>query len=667
MVQVKILSITIDSHITSCLGEKPVELPNWEAAIDLKDGPGSKRPGVFIIGGKGSIWHDDAGERSNSSSLKVEVEVNGLKTGYEATLIGKLKGFIFSGKIYGKNAKRNSNKQTVIVVPNQTPPHFRRILGDMNWFLSTDQKPSPIELSTTRLEIYWIYGYPGKMYKKGVWIEVLRLLATRCYFGLKTKDEVITRLVNYCHAGTSLKYDISDAYYHYVEAKWGGYFKLKAFLEQSFPLCNCYDQAGLLQTLLGALGIEVSYMYMKHFGYLNTTSLIGWGMCNNTFFLGDNPAPEIVPINSPKRYGFGNHSFCLLKKWKNGVDVVLDSCTGPSLGYYDKKKYIEKGIDRKTDLYSRQGKLPRPGRVTDMCECTGITDVHSITDRGGCIKLEEDERIKKFKEDTGIEEIVKVIISKGEANKGVVCHWQDPLECPVLQDGWKMRFQECSGGMETAFKSWLLTRQDEYLKIEIHVSNKGIEGAKEHLLTLAASTTKLAIPLRNKPKARQWLGHLHVFSGKTEFWIYHNVCFHVAAYNSSIDLAGINRWLQEQAEKNVQDNLSAYLPVLKEIQVEVTPSREIKIGQQAVIKIDPGENPDPTSLMLEFFNLKGRLKLVKEISSLQANGEKLFSLTFEGICRSSNDIDLVLVNKKNLLCSGVLPVSLGVGVKLDET
>lgn len=611
---VDILSITIDSQITACLNGKPVKLPNWVPGINLIDGYGSKRPGVFDITAPGRY-----------NSLEVRVRVKGLQDKETRKLTGKLAGLTFTASLTGDNSTGNTGKEmTVLAVPKSIPDYFKQASGDMEWFLDSENEP----FKKTRLEMYWIYGPPGIMYKKGIWVEVLRLLSALCV-GLKHKEKIIQRIVNYCHARTRLQYDSKGAAARYAEAYWGGYFDLKAFLEQAHLLCNCYDQAGALQTLIGALGIKLTWVYMEPFGFINRTSLIGRGATNSPVFL-NNLTPEIVPENDPRRTQFGAHSFCLLEK-ADKRQVVLDACLGPILTDVSRQQYLEIIID------PTRG---NPGKLSDMYTCTGIIDLHAFNCLVGvCEKLKnKDKRVKEFKKKIDFDSLAAGI----NGDTGVCCDWQSPLHCPELEGGkWKIESQFFHGGCETAAKEWTLVHGHEHLKIRIFVSNQGIEGAKNRLLTIAASTALPGIPFEKKPKPHA-KGHLHVFHHRTEIWVYYNVCFLVDGSGTSMDLLPVISWLQAQAQQSVVEKLSDHLPVIK----KVTPTEgiNIKVDQEAVIRVFPDKKYEKKFLILEPFFSTELLQLVEE---------KPFALKFRCISKTpgKTHICLVLVNKQNLLCS----------------
>lgn len=623
---VEILSITIDSNVTACLNGKPVTIPNWEQEIDVIDGNGSKRPGVF-----------DMTAPKRYRNLNLRLKVKGLKNKKKAILTGKLADLTFTTKITGDHTTEIAGKDVIAQAFSQKiPGHFKHALGEMDWFLDNDINP----FQTTRLEMYWIYGPPGIMYKKGVWVEVLRLLASIC-IRLTDKKKIIQRIVNYCHASTPLQYDSDGGFCGYAEAYWGGCFNLEAFLKQADPRCNCFDQAGALQTLAGALGIELTWINMRPFGFINRACLIGRGETNNPFFL-ENESPEIVGRNDHKRSGFGEHSFCLWKK-NNESEVVLDSCLGPILADVPIGRYLKRNIDSKTNLYKYR--RSRPGTSQDIRKCSGIKDVHALNcTEVECKKFEtkdkrktEDKRIKEFKKKINFDSIG--VKSGKNAIMDVHCKWKNPLSCPELKNqGWKIKFQCLLSGSDTAAKEWILVRGNEHLKIKIFVSNQGINEAKKRLLTIAQSTAMPEIPFELKTEPA--LGNLHVAYHKIAIWCFHNVCFLVDGSNSSIALHPVTSWLQEQAEKSVVRNLPTRPLVSKDgIPMGVV---VIKVDQEKTISVSPDGKYNEKFLMIEPFFSTEFLRLIKE---------EPFSLTFKGISAGKTDIRLVLINKQTLLCS----------------
>jgi hypothetical protein len=99
-------------------------------------------------------------------------------------------------------------------------------------------------------------------------------------------------------------------------------FQLTNYINKTGTIVNCYDQAAAVFALGRILGIDVKYVYMDKFGYINTINLVGVGSCNNPFY-GSSSSPHDIPVvgsNDTGRTGFGNHAFAML-----GNDVY-DAC-----------------------------------------------------------------------------------------------------------------------------------------------------------------------------------------------------------------------------------------------------------------------------------------------------------------------------------------------------
>jgi hypothetical protein len=144
----------------------------------------------------------------------------------------------------------------------------------------------------------------------------------------------------------------------------GGAFLLDSYLKAALTVVNCYDQAGGIQSLCGAVGVYLTWYYLEPFGYLKTSNLIGVGSCNNPFFK-SNGSKALVAAADPKRTGFGNHAFGGL------TDKVLDACAGPHTGTETKAQYVSASVDGTAALY----KGWRPGTAADIATHSGVTSV----------------------------------------------------------------------------------------------------------------------------------------------------------------------------------------------------------------------------------------------------------------------------------------------------
>jgi hypothetical protein len=693
--EIKIKAVTIDSPITVCRSQVLVIPPHWEPGIDLRDGDGSRRPGVLVIKNHSEKIAPEPGMGENTGKLVVELEVTGppgLLDLNDAELIGELGGIIFTGPIRvdggsppGHHDQKNKVKQKVEtikveVVPREEPVSFKRIRGDMTWQVKCHENKIDIDkgLEETRLEIFWIYGYPGKMFKRGVWVEVLRLLDVEC-FGLKNQGWIIQRIINYCHSGTGLRYDsyLSASYYGLIGS--GGAFNLNAYLVKTYPFCNCFDQAGALQTLLGAMGIEVIWVFMDPYGYLRETNLVGRGRCNNPIFLG-RQLPELYPVNLPDRSGFGSHAFCIWEKEK--FEIVLDACAGPHFGDNVKKSfisgfkqsYIEESIDGLTSLYNPENFLKRPGRLDDMDKDNeGVTDVHADTYSPFDVRLRlsprEKDKIEEFAARIGYDQAGKGLLP----DEGLVFPWPT-LDLRAVESktgSWIKTLEDLRIGFDVSVRQWSFIGENESVNIEIYVGNN-VETAKNRLTLLALSTTLPHVPHKKKPQAEQ-MGHLHMYWHtpyyRTECWWYYNVCINVYAFNSAIDLTSLNRsiWEQIHDKKNIQDvkkNLEEYLPAINSVLVipaKKTPAGEpvpykINVGEFVTIQVESGPNPllDADHLRLEFFPDRQALRLVNESFAIKGTGPdkvKTFKLTFEGRTPGIIAVKFVLADWNTQLCS----------------
>lgn len=730
--EVEILSIMVDSRISVCHNEVPVQLPNWEPCAPhkkerdpktdtwLNDGFGSQRPGVFEISdvcGEQSgevdisklskilelskevktLDNSELTERINASikhlkkagtgirkgsTLIVEVKVTNPTAFTTATLIGELGEMKFTGTIKGKT----SSSQIVEVVSVEEPTAFRRIWGDMEWYISYNniEKSHCVKPEKTRMEIFWIYGQPLKMFKRGVWIEVLRLIHLECG-DLDDKKQFIRRIVNYCHSGTGLRYDSLYSACYYGLHNNGGAFSLKAYLAKTYPFCNCFDQAGALQTFLGALGIKVAWILMEPFGYIRVTNLVGRGLCNNPIFLQDNHS-ELIPADDPKRSYFGNHAFCI---WKNdGLDFVLDGCAGPHfsldikktfvVGY--KQSYINATIDGTTALYNEKESLSNPGGLRSMVEdCNGVIDVKSISSTPfdpevlKSLSKGNRTRIKEFKDRFGIDEAGKNLVP----DEGVVFNWSDPLDWTGLSEiSWiksARRFEDFRVGLDAALKHWCYIGENECINIEIYVAGS-IEPARNRL-TLLALSSPLPKPQIKLKHRKQTLGELHLYNDLSPYytlekWWYYNICVDIVAYNPGMDLSILTEQIQEKAKACSLVRLPDYIPVIKSVRITFSSGescfKKIKVGETITVEAEAELNPPPAQegdphakehtaqdLMLEFFIKGDSVIFVKEKLPLPGEKEsgKKFEITFRAQKPGMTKVQLVLADRETLLSS----------------
>jgi hypothetical protein len=759
---IELLSITIDSPIPVSLNNIPVGHKLW--SIDdpqptdrdswLHSGPGAglKTPGVFQIVGDPSdeaqtdSYPDSKGikipeiidilEHPTESThdgtryypLRVELALQGDDDIKEAILVGQLDGLMFKSKVFnfdGSNGNGNGKKNklpdtiTVEVFTDNGPSYFTRIRENIEWLLflyDGSNVERYISLGNTPVELFWIYGFPGTMYKKGVWAEVLRLLAVECC-QLKTRKEIIRRIVNYCHSGAGLRYDCYDASSHFGPSYFGGIFNLKAYLEKAFPFCNCYDQAAALQTFLGALGIGLEWVLMMPYGYINATNLIGRGRCNNPAFIVVRPAedankiiPEVVPRDMTERNLFGNHAFCFLDS--NGYDVILDACVGPHIGDEIEKSftsdfkqaYIDASIDGTTSLYSKKIFIASPGAVSSMnTNYPGIVDVKaaslSAADCPFQTLQQEDDKVEDFKKRIDFD-VPRPFIGKHDGlifDIREISRLLKPLETQT-----RSRFEEIRFGINIGVYEFSLRGYDDFLKIEICIGNN-IESAKNFLINRALITTLPYVPLHRKEKQEE-LGHIHISNRGipyycVEEWWFFNIYVKIVAYNPSFDvntlMRNIQHWLEtpnqpatERQDKRIEErrekfkqlgiksfpdkvaNLPVSLPVITGVHLGQPDAAaavshctgKITVGENvtAIVTVVVDNSTDPKDVEIDFYYEGNGLRFVSETKPVSRGKNKKtleFSITFKGINAGITMVKFIAGNRKTLLCSIPLAVA----------
>ncbi|KAH6980656.1 hypothetical protein BKA56DRAFT_673145 [Ilyonectria sp. MPI-CAGE-AT-0026] len=148
---------------------------------------------------------------------------------------------------------------------------------------------------------------------------------------------------------------------------------------------NCYDLAALCQVVV-SLGVDstvnsVRMKYMKPFGYINPTHLIGRveippnpknpdDQCNNPFSGNRDYNPLMLcDFDTAGLSAFGNHMFLTINKGTS--PSVLDACCGLQLGTVLLIDYPTSVIDQRSTIYKNKS---RPGALVDITDGVGVTD-----------------------------------------------------------------------------------------------------------------------------------------------------------------------------------------------------------------------------------------------------------------------------------------------------
>lgn len=321
-IQAKILEVSWKSGINVTNDGRPVAAPHWMDGVNVNeaDAPpqqkwktGSLKPGVYLVKGKGA----------DTIELKVEVTSTG-DVGDTGIIRGLLGELLFEG-----NCPTKSGVHTVTVkITNLpiTPQHYE---GSSVWIMKVPKLGTSIRIGMgIRLEMFVIFNNPAKFYGPGVWAEALRFLFKRVKLaGSEDNAEVFKKVTAYCHTGHGMRYDTVNGAPSFGVKYNGGVFKLLSYMNKSKTVVNCFDQAAAVQSLVGAVGCNVQWVFMYPFGFINTTNLVGVGQCNNPFYETNGTLPVIADRFSSKRTSFDNHAFIAADE-----DRILDACAGPHTG-----------------------------------------------------------------------------------------------------------------------------------------------------------------------------------------------------------------------------------------------------------------------------------------------------------------------------------------------
>ena len=138
-------------------------------------------------------------------------------------------------------------------------------------------------------------------------------------------------------------------------------FLLTKYLNRIYGTVNCYDQAYAVVTLGNVLGASVHVEVASPFGFIESSELVGVGLCNNPAFTIDKtivranvdgvvrdvlvtvPRTPLVGIDSIERSFFTSHAFAVSE------GNVYDACVGPALGTHSVSNYIESVVDYSTE------------------------------------------------------------------------------------------------------------------------------------------------------------------------------------------------------------------------------------------------------------------------------------------------------------------------------
>jgi hypothetical protein len=354
--KLKVTEFTWGSSIAAAREDQriPPGKPHWEektSATIPEEGnaeiqhysSGSKKPGVYLIKGKGE----------DRATVKIEIHLvdpEGELTGKKYKVRCNLGGLPMQSTESFVMASGTKALTMKLDLPS-TLKHFE---GDATFEAIPDGHGRGTESieNTPRLEAFVIYDKPMAFYKKGVWVEALRLVFKKAgVAGTNEPKSISAKVTSYCHSGHRMAYDTGGGASFFIKTDGhpglGGSFTLKNYIsgknDKKSNLLNCYDSAGAVQTLCGALGVKVQWIFQEPFGFINPTNLIGVGQCNNPFFT--HPRFTNKPLTNPddpRRSKFGNHAFVAAIPSDH---AICDACAGPHIGDENLVQYLKASID----------------------------------------------------------------------------------------------------------------------------------------------------------------------------------------------------------------------------------------------------------------------------------------------------------------------------------
>lgn len=320
--------------------------PVWTPALPVVDGNGSLYPALF-----GGATVNDV--LSLSADLGADFE------GVSVHLIGAIAGQVCfqSDSSLGATGAWTPNVHSALAFNV-----LGYLSGDVDWFVQADVGGNAPFVATSRLELFWIYGAPLPLVGPSSSVSVLRQIFQNIEIDGQLVD-VVNQVTELCYFHFNKTYDTTNGAAHFGPTNTGGEFDLSDYLSVGqTEIVNCYDQAGILQVLLGNLGIASQWQFMQPFGFINTTDLIGVGQCNNPFYAGNGTAP-VVGENFATRTNFGNHAFI------GYGNVTFDACAGPYWGEGNLAAYINAVVDTQTLLANNNN----TGTAADVTAYPGIS------------------------------------------------------------------------------------------------------------------------------------------------------------------------------------------------------------------------------------------------------------------------------------------------------
>jgi hypothetical protein len=221
--------------------------------------------------------------------------------------------------------------------------------------------------------------------------------------------------------------------------------------------------------------------------------------------------------------------------------------------------------------------------------------------------------------------------------KGIVCQWPDPRQCPALnKKDWKLFYEDIIPGVDEVLKTWRLKKNRETIHIDLYVySGKNTAAASEKRLITLVSLYSIETDYQ---KGEPDLGPLsftsEVETHKQILWrIPGNIVLDVSfQYVDKSVQDQLIKWLHQLACDHIIENLLTYMPGFDRITCS---NKKPNVGEIIMVKVQT--QPHVTW----DFNLKGDgLRLFDETDD---------TLYFEALKESKNTLSLAAVDVKTLM------------------
>ncbi|KAK0622259.1 hypothetical protein DIS24_g11239 [Lasiodiplodia hormozganensis] len=252
------------------------------------------------------------------------------------------------------------------------------VVGNVVWRFAVPSTGQMLPLNATRLEYYALTRKLPRFFSQSVPV----MLAWRFVPLAPSREHWLDHCYEKAFFRFGFRYDAVRGAPSYIRSELGGPFKLASYLqdiETGSASVNCYDQAGIMQIslALGPQTADMQWAYMRPYGFIKTTNLVGWGQCNNPFFQAPSRAPQQVCDNDdPRRTWFGNHAFLI----QRAAHTVVDATCSPHRGDESLDRYLRAAIQTtdETTLYARNG--IRPGDESSLdTSSSGVSSIYSAT------------------------------------------------------------------------------------------------------------------------------------------------------------------------------------------------------------------------------------------------------------------------------------------------